>query len=151
MDVGDFVPDSVTNKMVRDRLSERDLVDGFLLDGYPRTAAQVGYLDRILANSAQNLDVVLQFTASDEELVSRLLARAQASGRSDDNRAVISHRLKLYHEETEAVLAKYAERSLLTRVDGTGAIDVITGRVLRAMAAVQAAKEESCPTVRTSR
>ena len=69
MDAGDFVPDSVTNKMVRDRLSEDDVENGFLLDGYPRTTAQVDYLDEILAEGDQKLDVVLQLTADDEELV----------------------------------------------------------------------------------
>ena len=79
MDAGDFVPDSVTNKMVRDRLSEDDVENGFLLDGYPRTTAQVDYLDGILADGDQKLDVVLQLTADDEELVTRLLGRAQGN------------------------------------------------------------------------
>jgi adenylate kinase len=69
MDAGDFVPDSVTNRMVRDRLSVSDVDDGFLLDGYPRTTAQVDYLDGILAEGGQSVDVVLQLTADDEELV----------------------------------------------------------------------------------
>ena len=72
MDAGDFVPDSVTNKMVRDRLSEDVVENGFLLDGYPRTSAQVDYLDGILATSEEKLDVVLLLTADDEELVPRL-------------------------------------------------------------------------------
>src|SRR6478609_5987443 len=75
MDNGDFVPDSVTNKMVRDRLGQDDVKDGFLLDGYPRTTAQVTELDDILASNDQRLDVVLQLTADDEELVKRLLGR----------------------------------------------------------------------------
>ena len=79
MDAGDFVPDSVTNKMVRDRLSEDDVEHGFLLDGYPRTTAQVDYLDEILADGDQKLDVVLQLTADDEELVKRLLGRAEGN------------------------------------------------------------------------
>ncbi|WP_200951896.1 adenylate kinase [Arthrobacter sp. Soil736] len=139
MDAGDFVPDSVTNKMVRDRLSEDNVENGFLLDGYPRTTAQVDYLDEILANGEQKLDVVLQLTADDEELVTRLLGRAKDTGRSDDNEAVIRHRLDLYHEETEAVVAKYAERGILTQVDGIGAIDEVTDRVMDAIKVTQAA------------
>jgi adenylate kinase len=139
MDNGDFVPDSVTNKMVRDRLSEGDVEDGFLLDGYPRTTAQVDYLDQILADGDQKLDVVLQLTADDEELVSRLLGRAKETGRSDDNEAVIRHRLDLYHEQTEAVVAKYAERGILTQVDGIGQIDEVTDRVMQAIKEAQAA------------
>ena len=133
MDAGDFVPDSVTNKMVRDRLSEDDVEAGFLLDGYPRTTAQVDYLDDILAGADQKLDVVLQLTADDEELVTRLLGRAKETGRSDDNEGVIRHRLDLYHEQTEAVVAKYAERGILTQVDGIGAIDEVTDRVMEAI------------------
>ena len=70
------MPDSVTNNMVRDRLKQADVADGFLLDGYPRTSGQVDDLDEILAEAGQQLDVVLQLTADDEELVKRLLGRA---------------------------------------------------------------------------
>jgi adenylate kinase len=122
MDAGDFVPDSVTNKMVRDRLGESDIEDGFLLDGYPRTTAQVDYLDAILADGNQRLGVV----------VARLLGRAKQTGRSDDNEAVIRHRLDLYHRQTEAVVAKYAERGILTRVNGIGTIHEVTERVIQA-------------------
>lgn len=132
MDAGDFVPDSVTNKMVRDRLGESDVEAGFLLDGYPRTTAQVDYLDEILAARNQRLDVILQLTADDGELVARLLGRAKETGRSDDTEAVIRHRLDLYHEQTEAVVAKYAERGILTRVDGIGIVDEVTERVILA-------------------
>jgi adenylate kinase len=130
MDNGDFVPDSVTNEMVRNRLSQDDARNGFLLDGYPRTVAQVDYLDGILAAADQELGVVLQLTADDEELVARLLGRAKETGRSDDNEAVIRHRLDLYHQQTEAVVAKYAARGILTQVDGIGGIDEVTDRVL---------------------
>ncbi|MDP5228065.1 MULTISPECIES: adenylate kinase [Arthrobacter] len=133
MDAGDFVPDSVTNRMVRDRLSHGDVADGFLLDGYPRTVAQVDELDAILSETHTKLDVVLQLTADDEELVSRLLGRALETGRSDDNEAVIRHRLDLYHGQTEAVVAKYAERGILRRVDGIGGIDEVTDRVMDAI------------------
>lgn len=133
MDVGDFVPDSVTNEMVRSRLSQDDVENGFLLDGYPRTAAQVGYLDEVLGRRGQQLDVVLQLTADDDELVHRLLGRARETGRSDDNEAVIRHRLDLYHEQTENVVVKYAQRGILTRVDGIGGIDEVTDRVMAAV------------------
>lgn len=130
MDNGDFVPDRITNEMVRNRLSQDDAKEGFLLDGYPRTVAQVDYLDGILAAGAQKLGVVLQLTADDEELVPRLLGRARETGRSDDNESVIRHRLDLYHQQTEAVVAKYARRGILTEVDGIGGIEDVTNRVL---------------------
>ncbi|TQS88587.1 adenylate kinase [Arthrobacter sp. TS-15] len=132
MDAGDFVPDNLTNKMVRDRLSEADVKDGFLLDGYPRTTAQVDYLDEILADGGQKLDVVMQLTVDDRELVARLLGRAQETGRSDDNEAVIRHRLDLYHEQTEAVVAKYTARGILSQVDGIGTVDEVTERTFLA-------------------
>lgn len=136
MDAGDFVPDSVTNRMVRTRLSEEDVNGGFLLDGYPRTTAQVDYLDQILADSDQRLDAVLQVTADDEELVRRLLGRAKEADRSDDTEAVIRHRLDLYHEQTEAMVSTYADRGVLARVDGIGAVDQVTDRILIALQAV---------------
>lgn len=132
MDSGDFVPDCVTNKMVRDRLSQSDVSGGFLLDGYPRTTAQVDYLDEVLAGACQKLDAVLQLTTDDEELVTRLLRRAKETGRSDDNETVIRHRLDLYHEQTEAVVARYAERGILTTVDGMGSVDEVTNRAVLA-------------------
>jgi adenylate kinase len=133
MDGGDFVPDSVTNEMVRSRLSQDDVGNGFLLDGYPRTVAQIDYLDGVLAARELTLDLVLQLTADDEELVKRLLGRARETGRSDDNEAVIRHRLDLYHDQTEAVVAAYAKRTILTRGDGIGAVDDVTDRVMDAI------------------
>ncbi len=133
MDAGDFVPDSVTNSMVRDRLAADDVQHGFLLDGYPRTAPQVAELDDILRGNDLDLDVVLQLTADDAELVKRLLGRAKLDGRSDDNEQVIRRRLGLYHDQTEAVVSKYAERGIVTRVDGLGSIDEVTERIMTAL------------------
>ncbi|NMR29427.1 adenylate kinase [Crystallibacter degradans] len=138
IDNGDFVPDSVTNNMVRDRLSKDDVEPGFLLDGYPRTTAQVDELDSILAESEDQLDVVLQLTADDEELVKRLLGRAEQEGRADDNETVIRHRLDLYHEQTEAVVSRYQGRGIVTKVDGLGAIDDVTNRIMDALKSVTA-------------
>lgn len=138
MDSGDFVPDSVTNKMVRDRLKQPDVAEGFLLDGYPRTSAQVDELDDILASENQSLDVVLQLTADDDELIKRLLGRAKDTGRSDDNEGVIRHRLGLYHDQTEPVVARYAERGILAQVDGIGGIEEVTDRVMKAIKEAQA-------------
>lgn len=132
IDAGDFVPDSVTNDMVRERLAAPDVENGFLLDGYPRTSTQVDYLEELLTLRAQRLDVVLQLTA-DDVLVARLLERATKAGRSDDTEAVIQHRIDLYHEETEAVAAKYATLGILVQVDGNGRLDEVTRRVLLAI------------------
>ncbi|MEO5781489.1 MULTISPECIES: adenylate kinase [Arthrobacter] len=139
MDAGNFVPDRITNKMVRDRLGEDDVGNGFLLDGYPRNTAQVDYLDELLAADEQTLDVVLQLTGDNEELVSRLLGRAKETGRSDDTEDVIRHRLDLYYDQTEAVVAKYAGRGILARVDGIGAMDEVTDRAMEAITSAQTA------------
>ncbi|MFP5315433.1 MAG: adenylate kinase [Actinomycetes bacterium] len=139
LDAGNFVPDSVTNGMVRDRLSETDVEQGFLLDGYPRTIEQVDYLDGILADGGHTLDVVLQLTADDEELVARLLGRARESGRSDDTEEVIRHRLDLYSGQTSVVVARYAERGIRTLVDGIGPVDEVTERAMQSIRETQAA------------
>ncbi|MEW1819281.1 adenylate kinase [Arthrobacter sp. NPDC080031] len=131
LDRGDFVPDSLTNCLVRDRLLEEDTKKGFLLDGYPRTSAQVEYLDAVLADNNLKLDIVLQLTADDGELLARLIARSQEAGRSDDNEAVIRHRLDLFRQQTEAVVAKYDERNILLKVIGTGSIETVTDRIYR--------------------
>ena len=133
IDAGDLVPDSVTNRMVRDRLAEADTADGFLLDGYPRNAAQVKELDAILAELGQELDVVLQLTADREELVQRLLGRAQKEGRTDDTEEVIRHRLDVYDAETAVVVDLYAERGIVREVDGLGSVDEVTERIMAAL------------------
>jgi adenylate kinase len=135
IDAGDFVPDSVTNELVQHRLSVGDVENGFVLDGYPRTTAQIGYLDMILASNGQRLDFVLELTADHEELVERLLGRAEALGRSDDNEHVIRHRLDLYHEQTAAVVSEYAKLGVLGKIDGIGPIDTVSDRVYQAISA----------------
>jgi adenylate kinase len=137
LDNGDFVPDEITNDMIRDRLSWDDARTGFLLDGYPRTRGQVDYLDVILTARGLELDVVLQLRVQDEEITSRLLARADDSGRTDDNEAVIKHRLDLYHRQTELVVACYYERGRLLQIDGAGAVSEVTERALHALNTLQ--------------
>jgi adenylate kinase len=94
---------------------------------------QINYLDKILVSKGQTLDVVLEWTAEHEELIARLLGRARASGRTDDNEDVIRHRLDLYHEHTEAVVSEYARRGILTRVDGIGRIDTVADSLFHAI------------------
>lgn len=133
IDAGDLVPDSVTNRMVRDRLAETDTADGFLLDGYPRNAAQVEELDAILAELGQELDVVLKLTADRDELVQRLLGRAQKEGRTDDTEDVIRHRLDVYDAETAAVVDLYDRRGIVREVDGLGSVDEVSERIMTAL------------------
>lgn len=138
LDAGDFVPDEITNNMVRERLTEDDVEHGFILDGYPRTTGQIEYLDRVLAETNTVLHLVLHLVADDEELVSRLLLRAEQSGRSDDTEPVIRHRLDLFHQETEAVISEYSARGLLAHVKATGDVDAVTERLLQAVQSSEA-------------
>ena len=135
MDAGEYVPDEVTNAMVADRLGQDDARTGFLLDGYPRTEPQVAELDRMLADAGVGLDAVVELTADNEEVVARLLGRAQEQGRADDTESVIRRRLEVYAEQTEPLVRIYRERGLLVEVDGLGEIDEVTERLLRALEA----------------
>ena len=135
MDKGEYVPDSVTNAMVADRLTEDDAVSGFLLDGYPRTAAQVDALDDMLSERGEALDVVVEITADADAVVERLLGRAAEQGRADDTEPVIRRRLEVYAEATAPLAAIYEGRGLLLRVDGMGGIDEVTDRIMAALAA----------------
>ena len=139
IDNGDFVPDEVTNRMVADRIAQADAEHGFLLDGYPRTKGQVEALDAMLAESGQSLSAVVELEVPDEELVERLLKRAEIEGRADDTQEVFEHRLDLYHRETESVIQEYVERGIVARVDGTGQIDDVTERLLQAVYSVRSA------------
>jgi adenylate kinase len=130
MDAGEYVPDSLTNAMVRDRLAEPDCRPGFLLDGYPRTLAQVDELDEMLTARGSALDAVVELTADVEEVVRRLLGRAEVEGRSDDTEGVIRRRLALFEEQTAPLAAGYQARGLLHRVDGIGPVDQVTERIL---------------------
>ncbi len=134
MDRGEYVPDSVTNDLVRDRLSHDDAKQGFLLDGYPRTADQVAELDDILGAAGTSLDAVVLITADTDEVVRRLLDRAVKQGRADDTEDVIRHRLAVYEEQTEPLVADYSSRNLVVAIDGLGAIEEVTDRILAALA-----------------
>ena len=133
MDRGEYVPDSLTNDLVRDRLSQSDAAAGFLLDGYPRTAEQVIELDSILESKSSKLDVVVQLTANTDEVVRRLLNRAIEQGRADDTEDVIRRRLEVYEEQTAPLIDLYAGRGIVVRIDGLGQVDEVTDRILEAL------------------
>jgi adenylate kinase len=130
MDAGEYVPDSLTNEMVRDRLAADDCRPGFLLDGYPRTVDQLGELDRMLDDRGEALDAVVELVADVEEVVRRLTARSAEQGRSDDDEGVIRRRLQVFQDQTAPLAKVYADRDLLRRVDGIGPVDDVTARIL---------------------
>ncbi|SDS56245.1 Adenylate kinase [Nocardioides scoriae] len=133
MDSGEYVPDEVTNLMVRNRIDERDAEPGFLLDGYPRTLAQVEELDGMIKHTGHELDAVVVLTVDAEELVQRLLHRAETDGRSDDTEEVIRRRQEVYTEQTEPLIEVYRERGLLIEVDGMGEVEDVTQRIFGAL------------------
>ncbi len=130
MDRGDNVPDSLTNELVEDRLGQADCVAGFLLDGFPRTAAQVDALNGMLAAQGTSLDAVVELVADVEVVVERLKKRAVEQGRTDDDESVVRHRLEVYREQTAPLIDLYGQSGLLVSVDGIGAIDEVTGRIM---------------------
>lgn len=132
LDAGEYVPDEITNGMVRDRLDEPDAGNGFLLDGYPRTLAQTEQLDEMLEFTGHKLNAVISFLIDDDEVVKRLLQRAQIEGRTDDTEPVIRRRQQIYLEQTKPLIDAYDERGLLVEIDGLGEVDEITKRILDA-------------------
>lgn len=137
MDRGALVPDDVVIRMVSDRLDQPDAQDGFLLDGFPRTVAQAEALDKILAQQDTGLDVVLRFDVPEDELLRRLLERAEIEGRADDSEDVIRERFSVYENETAPLVGYYRERGILRHADAVGTVDEVTGRALGELAQVE--------------
>jgi adenylate kinase len=135
MDAGDNVPDSLTNELIRSRLAEQDAQDGFLLDGYPRTADQVRELDEYLASHGNQLDAVVELVADPDVVIERLRKRATEQGRSDDDESVVRHRLEVYREQTAPLIDIYDARAVLVKVDAIGEIDDVTRRIVEALSA----------------
>lgn len=136
MDAGEYVPDEVTNAMVRDRIAEPDAEPGFLLDGYPRTTAQVEELDAMIASTGHRLDAVVVLTVDQDELVARLLQRAQTEGRADDTEDVIRRRQEVYSDQTAPLIDVYRRHGVLVEVDGLGEVAEVTDRIFAALDAV---------------
>ena len=133
MNSGGYVSDDITNQIVAERLAEPDCEGGFLLDGYPRTLAQVETLDAALVGSGTPLDAVLALTADTDEVVARLLKRAEIEGRSDDNEDTIRVRLQTYADQTAPLLEVYGNHGLLVEVDGLGGIEEVSERVFTSL------------------
>lgn len=133
LDRGDLVPDELTSEIVRDRLSQEDAANGFLLDGYPRNAVQVGHLEEFLAGRGESLDAVILLDVPREESIERLQLRATEQGRSDDTPESIAHRLDIYEHETSPILETYSDRGIVDRIDGVGSLDEITERISAAL------------------
>jgi adenylate kinase len=127
LDAGDLVPASLTNALVDDRLNDADVADGFILDGFPRSVEQAEALREMLAKRNLQLDAVLEFRVSEDELLQRLKSR----GRADDTDDIILNRMKVYRDETAPLLDYYSDE--LKTVDAIGTMDEVFARALRAL------------------
>lgn len=156
MDRGELVADSVTNEMVKDRLTHDDVANGFLLDGFPRNVAQAEVLRAILAEKKRPLHAVLEFSLANEEIVSRLSARRTCKDcfqpsvgvdkcpscggdvyqREDDKAEVIARRLEVYQEQTAPIISFYRNEGLLITVGALGSVDDITAHAISALSRV---------------
>lgn len=130
IDKGELVPDQLTNSIIKDRLAMEDAQQGWILDGYPRNAAQVEALDQMLAELETPLDKVLALQADRQVLMDRMTKRAEIEGRSDDTPDVIARRLDVYAKETKPLLDIYKDRGLLLEINGVGQIDQVSKTII---------------------
>jgi len=133
MDAGELVPDELLLSMMEKRLQQEDCLDGYLLDGFPRTIPQAEGLTTIMEKLDHKLDAAVSLYADEDELINRLVLRGKTSGRSDDTEEVIKQRQKVYWNATAPLLDYYKKIKLLKEVDGLGNIDEITQRIIEAL------------------
>ncbi len=135
---GDLVPDEITIRMIRDRLSAADTQAGFVLDGFPRNLAQAGALDDMLAEIGRTLDVILFFDLDDATATERALGRAREEGRTDDTPEAIARRLAVYHEQTEPVVEHYRTTGKLVPLHADRSVDDVQAEIEAALELVRA-------------
>lgn len=133
MNAGKLVPDEVVIGIVQDRIKEDDAQKGYVLDGFPRTIEQADALGKMLAGMDQQLDAALNLDVPDEELVRRLLERAQKDGRADDTEPVIKERLQTYNSQTAPLIEYYEKQGILKPINGLGSMEEITDRIRGAL------------------
>ena len=126
---GQLVPDELTVSLIRERLAEDDARNGFVLDGFPRNAAQAEALDLLLAEIGRPLDIVLELQVPDEVCIERLLKRAEEEGRADDTPTVIEQRLEIYHRETAPLVEHYLATGKVVGIHGEGSVDEVWAEI----------------------
>jgi adenylate kinase len=132
-DAGKLVPDELTIAMIRERLSEDDARDGFVLDGFPRNLAQAEALDEMLGAIGRGLDAILFFDVTDSVGMQRALSRAQIENRVDDTEEVIARRLATYHSETEPIIEHYRTTGKLVLIHAGRTIDEVWSEISNAL------------------
>jgi adenylate kinase len=131
MDDGKLVPDTVILSLIKEELAKPEAQQGAVLDGFPRTAVQAELVDRTLAERGQRLNHIVLLDVPEEELVRRMMGRAAQERRSDDTPDAIRTRLQVYQRDTAPLIAHYAERGIVKRVPGVGAVDEIAMEIKR--------------------
>jgi adenylate kinase len=134
MDRGELVPDAVVIGVAEERLSQPDAQRGFILDGFPRTAAQASALDAMLGKLGVALERCIALRVDEDQLVQRLLKRAAIEGRADDNEDTIRNRMRVYREQTQPLVDHYRARGVLRELDGVGTMDEVAARIEAALA-----------------
>ena len=129
MDEGKLVPDELTVALVKDRISQPDCANGFLLDGFPRTIPQAEALKKMLAERGHNVAAMIELFVPEDELMKRLVLRGQQSGRSDDNEETIKKRLNVYHTQTSPLIDWYKSEGIHHHVEGLGSVEEIFNRI----------------------
>jgi adenylate kinase len=133
MDAGRLVPDEVVISVAEERLAQPDAGRGFILDGFPRTAGQAAALDALLARLGVRLERCIALRVDEEELVQRLLKRAEIEGRSDDNEDAIRTRMQGYRRKTQPLIDHYRAAGVLAEVDGQGSVEQVGKRIQEAL------------------
>lgn len=140
MDAGHLMPDVIMIQIISERIDQSDCVNGFILDGFPRTTAQAEALENMLAEKGLALDFVIEIAVDDEILVDRINGRVaqmpEAERRSDDNAETLRKRLGVYHEQTAPILPFYQDRDMLKQVDGMQSIEQVTQQIEQVVTAV---------------
>ena len=158
MDKGDLVPDNLVSQLILERISQPDVEDGFILDGYPRNINQATELDRMLSSNQHRIDQVIYLDANQEIIIQRLTGRRLCSGcqanfhtknmppkkegicdycggklyrRADDNEQTIKNRLKVYHQETSSVIDYYRKQNKLQHIIANEEVGVVLKKMLQ--------------------
>ena len=130
---GDLVPDEVIITLVMPRVLEAAAGPGYLLDGFPRSVEQAVEARKLAENMDAAPDAVIYLDVPRDELMRRILARAQTEGREDDNEETVANRLRVFDESTSPLVDYYRERGLLSVVDADHAEDDVTARIVEAL------------------
>ncbi len=127
---GNLVPDDMILGLLKERLQQDDIANGYILDGYPRNLAQAEALDQLLDELGLPVQEAIQIDVDTDQVVERIARRAELEGRADDDVETVRHRMTVYENETAPVIDYYANRELLSQILGTGSIEEVSARLL---------------------